>query len=178
MARTPTTMSLKFAHYSDLEKLYSHDVFEQDHDVIAGPAISLPAVVRAMRVLAYEAGYTFFIGPAGMLAVKKSLITPKTYRAYDSTLFEADTDEQIPTSMASIVIEHVGPATFLTSQKELSNASLLEKFDDGTLLYSHKVDEESVVACRGQNVRAKKSVTLDDGFFVVEFALKLDPIKK
>lgn len=178
MSRTRATLALKFAHHLDSEKLNALEVFTSDHDVITGAPISSEATIRGLRVLAHEAGYTFFIRDSGWVSVKRTLVQDRNYNAGVETYIDNETEVKTQATFATITIERFGRIVFLTSPDNIKEEALNEWFEEPSpAIYSHKLEEDRVVEYHGANVRVKSGQPGDD-VFVVEFALKLQPIKK
>lgn len=176
MSRTRRTMPLTFAHYADTEKINALEVFTLDHDVITGVPISSESMVRSLRTLAYEAGYTFTQGPAGWIGIKRMLIIPRTYNK-DSTTAAADVHGLFNLDMVQFEVDRFGPLTVLTSNEVLPEEYLDGWFSVSPTLLSHKLEDgESAIGCFGENVQPKSKVEGD--IFAVEFNLKLQPVQK
>ena len=176
MSRTRRTMPLTFAHYADTEKINALEVFTLDHDVITGVPISSESMVRDLRTLAYEAGYTFTQGPAGWISIKRMLIVHRTYIKL-STTATADVHELFNLDMVQFEVDRFGPLTVLTSNEVLPEEYLDGWFSVSPTLLSHKLEDgESAIGCFGENVQLKSKV--EGETFAVEFSLKLQPVQK
>lgn len=180
MSRSSNTKTLLFAHYPDAEQLNPLEVFTLDHDVITGSPLTSDAMIRSLRAVSYQGGYTFFTGPAGWVSVKKTLCLPRSYSRTTLSYADDETGAKTDATVVTFDLDRFDCLAVATSRGNMTEEVLAEWFLGAMppALYSHKPDEE-VVAFNGPGVRVKQMLSEPDALpFVVEFALKLKPIQK
>lgn len=180
MSRTRKTAELKHAYYA----LPNREMFNQDHDFIVGNSPSDERERKTMRVTAYNANYTLYLGLDYFISFKKELLSPRTYRHGDLVF----TNDHILGRWGTVEIDRVGPVTLvvlphISDEMETKLEELMgERPEDHLVLYSYiNAGAVHVKSYSDDNrVRVLSGEDRMDALGLIEtnIAVKLLPIRK